>query len=90
MASSLDGICSSLLLPITVPTRPQDLNIQDLWEEKSIRYNFAGRPVIFQDELPLPAIPLEGAKSCKQPKTMVTDKEEQKEPVLDNFYFNFY
>ena len=91
MASSLDGICSSLLLPITVPTRPQDLNIQYLWEEKkSIRYNFAGQLVIFQDELPLPAISLEGEKSCKHPKMMITDKEEQKEPVLNNFYFNFY
>ena len=91
MASSLDGICSSLLLPITVPTRPQDLNIQYLWEEKkSIRYNFAGQPVVFQDELPLTAISLEGEKSCKHTKMMITDEEEQKEPVLNNFYFNFY
>lgn len=36
MASSLDGIFSSLLLPITVPTRPQERNTQYL-ETKEMR-----------------------------------------------------
>lgn len=41
MASSFDGICSSLLLPITVPTRPQDLNTQYLEKRTGISYSSA-------------------------------------------------
>ena len=58
--------------------------------EQEHQIQFHGRPVIFQDELPLPAISLEGEESCKHPKMTVTDRQGQKEPVLNNLYFNFY
>lgn len=47
MASSFDGICSSLLLPITVPTRPQDRNTQYLEKWNGRKEQASATPVLF-------------------------------------------
>lgn len=68
MASSLDGICSSLLLPITVPTRPQDLNIQYLWWEGGCQTHKCGSAVPFQEKFPFLAITFRCGRILHTPK----------------------
>lgn len=90
-ASSLDGTCSSLLLPIVVPTRPQDLNIQYLCVEGEHRTQICGSAGPISGWVSLPWRSTWVRKNPEHPKMMLTERGTKGTGItVKDLRFTFY